>query len=54
MADTYLQNEIVIVTDWVGFICLLLTTLVLAYKLMGFRGPADVSEDYFFGSVTFI
>jgi hypothetical protein len=53
-ADThssYLQNPIILVADWLGFILLLFSAIILAYKLMRFRGPADQPEDYFFGLI---
>jgi hypothetical protein len=49
MNHNYLQNPIILAADWVGFLLLLLSAIVLAYKLMKFKGPTDQPEDYFFG-----
>jgi hypothetical protein len=51
---SYLQSPVVLVADWLGFLLLLLSAIILAYKLMKFRGPSDRSEDYFFGYLTFM
>ncbi len=48
-SHSYLQHPVVLIADWIGFLLLLLSAIILAYKLMKFRGPADQPEDYFFG-----
>jgi hypothetical protein len=48
-SHNYLQNPAVLAADWIGFLLLLLSAIILAYKLAKFKGPADQPEDYFFG-----
>ena len=48
-AQNYLQNSAVITVDWVGFIVLFGSSIVLVFKLMTFKGPNSQPESYFFG-----
>ena len=49
--ESFLQNPAVITMDWVGFIVLFGSSIVLVFKLMTFKGPTSQPESYFFGYV---
>jgi hypothetical protein len=53
-AHSYLQTPVVITADWLGFLFLLLASIILVYKLMIFKGPSEQPEDYFFGYLTIL
>ncbi len=46
---SYLRSPAVIAADWLGFLLLLFSAIILAYKLANFKGPSDQPEDYYFG-----
>lgn len=41
-----LQHPAVIASDWIGFICLFGSSMVLKFKLMGFKGPDQDDSTY--------
>ena len=47
--DSYLFNPVVVASDWIAFFILFGSAAVIGSKLMQFRGPAEVPEDYYFG-----
>ena len=47
--EAYLQHPAVITLDWLGFFILFGSSIVLVYKLMSFRGPANQPDVFFFG-----
>ena len=47
--ETYYYSPTVVATDWIAFIILSGSAIVIGYKLMQFKGPSDQPEDYFFG-----
>ena len=46
---SYLFSPTVIVADWIAFIILSGSALVIGSKLMQFKGPSEQPEDYYFG-----
>ena len=47
--QSYLFDPAVIVADWVAFIILFGSAVIIGRRLMQFEGPSEQPEDYFFG-----
>jgi hypothetical protein len=39
----------VVISNWVAFIILAVSAVVIGVKLMQFKGPSEQPEDYYFG-----